>query len=218
MNGTADRFTMDVLREGFAAISDEMFVSLQRTSQSPIIYEVLDFAVGISDAEGELVSQGNGIAGFLGPLGDAVKETIARRKDLKPGDVIIAHDPYAGGGTHLSDVALIRPVFSGTELIGFAAAKGHWTEVGGKDPGSWTADSQDGYAEGLQLPFVHAYAGGKPIEDSRAILSANSRLPEMFLADLPARAAALEGVERRLLEDIRPFGTLTFRNASGVLP
>ena len=67
---STDRFTMDVLREGFAAISDEMFVSLQRTSQSPIIYEVLDFGVGISDANGELVSQGNGIAGFLGPLGD----------------------------------------------------------------------------------------------------------------------------------------------------
>ena len=108
---STDRFTMDVLREGFAAISDEMFVSLQRTSQSPIIYEVLDFAVGITDAAGELVAQGNGIAGFLGPLGDVVKETIARRKDLRPGDVIAANDPYAGGGTHLSDVALVRPVF-----------------------------------------------------------------------------------------------------------
>ncbi len=210
---TVDRFTMDVLREGFAAISDEMFVSLQRTSQSPIIYEVLDFGVGISDAEGELVSQGNGIAGFLGPLGDAVKETIARRKDLKPGDVIIANDPYAGGGTHLSDVALIRPVFSGTELIGFAAAKGHWTEVGGKDPGSWTADSQDVYAEGLQLPFVHAYAGGKPIEDIRAILAANSRLPEMVLGDLAAQAACLEVAERRLLEMCDRYGTATVRNA-----
>ena len=111
---STDRFTMDVLREGFAAISDEMFVSLQRTSQSPIIYEVLDFGVGISDANGELVSQGNGIAGFLGPLGDAVKETIARHKDLRPGDVIIANDPYSGGGTHLSDVALVRPVFCAT--------------------------------------------------------------------------------------------------------
>ena len=210
---TGDRFTMDVLREGFAAISDEMFVSLQRTSQSPIIYEVLDFAVGISDAEGELVSQGNGIAGFLGPLGDAVKETIARRKDLKPGDVIIANDPYAGGGTHLSDVALVRPVFSGAELIGFAAAKGHWTEVGGKDPGSWTADSQDVYAEGLQLPFVHAYAGGKPIEDIRAILAANSRLPEMVLGDLTAQAACLEVAERRLLEMCDRYGTATVRNA-----
>jgi N-methylhydantoinase B len=209
----SDRFTMDVLREGFAAISDEMFASLQRTSQSPIIYEVLDFAVGISDAEGELVAQGNGIAGFLGPLGDAVKETIARQKDLKPGDVIIANDPYAGGGTHLSDVALVRPVFSGSELIGFAAAKGHWTEVGGKDPGSWTADSQDVYAEGLQLPFVHAFRSGKPIEDIRAILAANSRLPEMVLGDLTAQAACLEVAERRLLEMCHRYGTATVRAA-----
>jgi len=208
-----DRFTMDVLREGFAAISDEMFVSLQRTSQSPIIYEVLDFGVGISDADGELVSQGNGIAGFLGPLGDAVKETIACRKDLRPGDVIIANDPYSGGGTHLSDVALVRPVFAEAELIGFAAAKGHWTEVGGKDPGSWTADSQDVYAEGLQLPFVHAYRGGEPVQDIRAILAANSRLPEMVLGDLTAQAACLEVAERRLLEMCRRYGTGTVRTA-----
>ncbi len=211
------RFTMDVLREGFAAISDEMFVSLQRTSQSPIIYEVLDFGVGITDAGGELVSQGNGIAGFLGPLGDAVKEIIARRMELHPGDVIIANDPYAGGGTHLSDVALVRPIFAeagaGPELIGFAAAKGHWTEVGGKDPGSWTADSQDVYAEGLQLPFVYAYRNGEPLPDIRAILAANSRLPDMVIGDLTAQAACLEVAERRLLDMCDRYGTATVRSA-----
>ena len=208
-----DRFTMDVLREGFAAISDEMFVSLQRTSQSPIIYEVLDFGVGVSDPDGELVAQGNGIAGFLGPLGDAIKETIARHPDLRPGDVIIANDPYAGGGTHLSDVALVRPVFRAEDLIGFAAAKGHWTEVGGKDPGSWTADSQDVYAEGLQLPFVHAYRRGNPAADILAILAANSRLPEMVLGDLTAQAACLEVAERRLLEMCDRYGTGAVKDA-----
>jgi N-methylhydantoinase B len=213
-----DRFTMDVLREGFAAISDEMFVSLQRTSQSPIIYEVLDFGVGITDAEGELVSQGNGIAGFLGPLGDAVKQLLVLGKDLRRGDVIIANDPYLGGGTHLSDVALIRPVFatapdSPGELIGFAAAKGHWTEVGGKDPGSWTADSQDVYAEGLQLPFVYSHRDGQPIQDLRDILAANSRLPDMVIGDLTAQAACLEVAERRLLELCARHGTDTVKAA-----
>jgi N-methylhydantoinase B len=208
-----DRFTMDVLREAFAAITDEMFVSLQRTSQSPIIYEVLDFGVGITDASGELVAQGNGVAGFLGPLGDVVQETIARRKVLKPGDVIIANDPYSGGGTHLSDVALVRPVFSGAEIIAYGAAKGHWTEIGGKDPGSWTADSKDVYAEGLQLPFVHAYREGEPVEDLRAMLAANSRLPEMVLGDLTAQAACLEVAERRLLELCGRYGTGTVQAA-----
>jgi N-methylhydantoinase B len=210
---TADRFTTDVLRESFAAITDEMFVSLQRTSQSPVIYEVLDFAVGISDARGELVSQGNGIAGFLGPLGDVIKETIARAPRLRPGDVMIANDPYAGGGTHLSDVALVRPVFWQQDLIGFAAAKGHWADVGGKDPGSWTADSADIFAEGLQLPFVHAYAEGVPVAGLRAILAANSRLPEMTLGDLTAQAACLEVAERRLHELCRKFGAAAVTGA-----
>src|SRR4029453_16552444 len=98
-----DRFTLDILREAFLAITDEMFVSLQRTSPSPVVYEVLDFGVGITDSQGALVSQGNGIAGFLGPLGDAVVATRERVVDLRPGDVVVTNDPYSGGGTHLSD-------------------------------------------------------------------------------------------------------------------
>jgi N-methylhydantoinase B len=219
---TVDRFTLDVLREGFAAITDEMFVSLQRTSQSPIIYEVLDFGVGITDSRGELVSQGNGIAGFLGPLGEAVQETLARQAagtitPLRPGDVIIANDPYAGGGTHLSDVVLVRPVFWEQQLVGFAAAKGHWTEIGGKDPGSWTADSADVYAEGLQLPFVHAYREGSLVPEVRAILAANSRLPDMTLGDLLAQAACLEVAERRMHEMCARYGVRTVAQAMAVI-
>jgi N-methylhydantoinase B len=209
----SDRFTMDVLREAFLAVADEMFISLQRTSQSPVIYEVLDFAVGITDPAGELVSQGNGIAGFLGPLGEAVRDTRTRVSGLEPGDVVATNDPYGGGGTHLSDVALVRPIFVGEGLVGFAAAKGHWTEVGGKDPGSWTADSRDVFQEGLQLPFVKAYRRGELDRDIAAILQANSRLPDQVLGDLVAQAACLEVAERRLLELCARYGVKTVREA-----
>jgi len=208
-----DRFTLDVLREAFLAVADEMFVSLQRTSQSPVIYEVLDFGVGITDARGELVSQGNGIAGFLGPLGEATRATIERVRDLAPGDVIATNDPYSGGGTHLSDVALVRPIFAGDRLVAFAAAKGHWTEVGGKDPGSWTADSTEIYQEGLQLPFVRAFRAGRPVAEIVAILRANSRLPDMVEGDLLAQAACLEVAERRVLELCERFGVDTVLEA-----
>ena len=201
-----DPFTLDVLREAFLAVSDEMFVSLQRTSQSPVIYEVLDFGVGLTDAHGELVSQGNGIAGFLGPLGEATRELIRRVPDLEPGDVVATNDPYSGGGTHLSDVALVRPIFADRELVAFAASKGHWTEVGGKDPGSWTADSTDVFQEGLQLPFVKAYRGGKPDRDIVAMLRANSRLPDQVEGDLVAQAACLEVAERRVLDLCERYG------------
>jgi N-methylhydantoinase B len=206
---TGDHFTMDVLREAFYAVTDEMFVSLQRTSQSPVIYEVLDFAVGITDAGGELISQGNGVAGFLGPLGEVARESLERFPELAPGDVIAANDPYAGGGSHLSDVALARPIFLGDRLVAFAAAKGHWTEVGGKDPGSWTADSVDVFQEGLQLPFVRMYRGGEPDPDLVAMLRANSRLPDMTFGDLTAQAACLEVAERRLRELFERYGLET---------
>jgi N-methylhydantoinase B len=194
------QFTVDVLREAFLAVADEMFVSLQRTSQSPVIYEVLDFGVGLTDAHGELVSQGNGIAGFLGPLGEATRDTLRRVPDLAPGDVIATNDPYAGGGTHLSDVALVRPIFVGGDLVAFATSKGHWTEVGGKDPGSWTADSTDVFQEGLQLPFVKAFRRNDPDRNVVAMLRANSRLPDQVEGDLIAQAACLEVAERRVLE------------------
>jgi N-methylhydantoinase B len=208
-----DRFTLDILREAFIAIADEMFVSLQRTSPSPVVYEVLDFGVGITDPEGALVSQGNGIAGFLGPLGDAVVATRERVHDLGPGDVVVTNDPYSGGGTHLSDVAMVRPVFADGELVGFAAAKAHWTEVGGKDPGSWTADSTEIYQEGLQLPFVRAYRAGVLDPDILAIVAANSRLPDHATGDLTAQAACLEVAERRLVELCSRYGVATVRAA-----
>jgi N-methylhydantoinase B len=200
---------MDVLREAFLAVTDEMFVSLQRTSQSPVIYEVLDFAVGLTDARGELVSQGNGIAGFLGPLGEAVRDTLVRVPDLGPGDVVATNDPFSGGGSHLSDVAMVRPIFVDDELVAFAGAKGHWTEVGGKDPGSWTADSVEIFQEGLQLPFVRVGRGGELDRDLEAVIRANSRLPDMTIGDLTAFAACLEVAERRVLELCRRYGTET---------
>ena len=202
----SDRFTTDVLREAFFAVTDEMFESLKRTSQSPVIYEVLDFAVGLTDARGELVSQGNGIAGFLGPLGEATRDTLVRVPDLAPGDVVATNDPYAGGGGHLSDVAMVRPIFVDGELVAFAAAKGHWTEVGGKDPGSWTADSVEIFQEGLQLPFVRVARGGELDRDLVAMIGANSRLPDMTIGDLTAFAACLEVAERRVLELCRRYG------------
>ena len=137
-----DPFTQEIIKNSFVALGDEMFYALQRTSKSPIIYETLDYAVGATDARGNLVAQGNGVTGFLGTLDTAVSGVLEKFDDrLRQGDVIITNDPYGGGGTHLSDVSLIMPVFHKDELVAFVANKAHWTEVGGKDPGSWTTRS-----------------------------------------------------------------------------
>ena len=133
--------------------------------------------------------------------------------DLAPGDVVATNDPYAGGGTHLCDVALVRPIFFRDRIVAFAAAKGHWSEVGGKDPGSWTADSTEIFQEGLQLPFVRMVRGGVRDRDIEAILATNSRLPDMVTGDLVAQAACLEVAERRMVELCERYGADTVAEA-----
>jgi len=203
-----DPFTVEILKDGLIAIGDEMFVALQRTSKSTIIYEVLDFASGLTDAKGQLITQGNGVTGFLGTLTFAVTYTLEKfgTDGLAPGDVIITNDPYTGGGTHLSDVTLVVPIYYDGELVAFSASKAHWTEVGGKDPGSWTTDATEVFQEGLQFPCVKLYEGGRPVQSLIDLIEANVRLPDMTLGDMYAQAASLRLGERRFQELCDKYG------------
>jgi N-methylhydantoinase B len=203
-----DPFTVEIVKDSLIAIGDEMFVALQRTSMSTIIYEVLDFASGLTDARGQLVTQGNGVTGFLSTLTFAVRETLAKfgAEGLAPGDVIVTNDPFSGGGTHLSDVTLVVPIFVADELAAFAASKAHWTEVGGKDPGSWTTDSTEVFQEGLQFPCVKLYEAGRPVQSLIDVIAANVRVPDMSLGDMHAQAASLHLGERRFHELCDKYG------------
>jgi N-methylhydantoinase B len=203
-----DPFTVEILKDSLVAIGDEMFVALQQTSKSTIIYEVLDFASGLIDAKGQLITQGNGVTGFLGTLTFAVRSTLEKfgPESLSAGDVIITNDPYSGGGTHLSDVSLVVPIFCDGELVAFAASKAHWTEVGGKDPGSWTTDATEVFQEGLQFPCVKLYEAGRPVQSLIDLIEANVRLPDMTLGDMYAQAASLRLGERRFQELCDKYG------------
>jgi N-methylhydantoinase B len=203
-----DPFTVEIVKDSLVAIGDEMFVALQRTSKSTIIYEVLDFASGLIDARGQLITQGNGVTGFLGTLTFAVREVLDKfgPDRLASGDVLITNDPYSGGGTHLSDVSLIVPIFYEDELIAFSASKAHWTEVGGKDPGSWTTDATEVFQEGLQFPCVKLYEGGRAVQSLVDLIEANVRLPDMTLGDMYAQAASLRLGERRFQELCDKYG------------
>lgn len=209
-NGTVDPFTLDIVRDSLLAIGEEMFVALARTSMSPIIYEVLDYASGLTDAKGNLLTQGNGATGFIGILTFMVREVIGKFGDadkLYPGDILILNDPHAGGGTHLSDVGLVMPIFHGGELVAFSANKAHWTEVGGKDPGSWTVDATEIFQEGLQFPCVKLFDRGVVNEAVVDIIRANVRFPEASLGDMWAQVASLKTGDKRFTELCGRYGT-----------
>jgi N-methylhydantoinase B len=208
--GKIDPFTLEIVKDGLVAAGDEMFYALQRTAKSTIIYEVLDYATGFLDAKGQLITQGNGVTLFLGTLSFATQYVLQKfGEDLHPGDIFILNDPYVGGGTHLSDVSLIMPIFCEGEVVAFAANKAHWTEVGGKDPGSWTTDSTEIYQEGLQFPAVKIFHAGEPNQAVIDIIEANVRTPDMSIGDMYAGVAALRVGERRLDEIFRKYGKAT---------
>ena len=196
-----DIFTIEIIKNALVAIGEEMFLALKRSSKSPIIYESLDYGIGVTDASGRLIAQGNGIPGFIGTLDGGVKTILAKFSHdmIFEGDVFILNDPYAGGGTHLSDVCMMRPVFFEGELVAWTANKAHWTEIGGKDPGSYSADAVEIYQEGLQFPGIKVFEKGIANQALLDLIEVNVRLPDMTLGDLQACAASLKLGEQRFL-------------------
>lgn len=203
-----DKFTIDIIQNSLIAAGDEMFEALQRTSMSPIIYESLDYAVGITDARGELLAQGNGVTAFLACLDSVVKSTLDKysKEKLHEGDIIIANTPYAGGGTHLSDVSVIMPIYYGGELVAFTVNKAHWTELGGAYPGSVSTVATEIYQEGLHFPFIKLKQKGILNEAIIDLIASNVRLPQSTLGDLFSGVAACEVGAKRLKELIEKYG------------
>ena len=204
-----DPFTLEIIRDGLQATSDEMFIALGRAAQGIVIYECLDYCVGIADAAGRMVVQGNGVPLFIGTLESAVRDVIEKfgsGDDIHPGDIFAMNDPYRGGGTHTPDVCLVMPVFADGELIAFTANKGHWSEMGGKVPGTISADATEVFQEGLQIPAIKLFDRGEPDAAVLDTLAANVRLPRKTLGDMWASVAAARIGEGRTHDLFLKYG------------
>lgn len=208
-----DYFTLEIIKNGLVVANEEMFQSFARTAKSPVIYEVLDFAVGMTDGEGNLVAQAPGVPAFSGVLDFAAQEVIEKWKnDLKPGDVIISNVPYKSG-THLNDVTLALPIFEKDEFIAMILNKGHWSEIGGMAFGSWNPNSTEIYQEGLLLPCVKLYSEGKRNRDVVEIILENSRLPEYTLGDMEAQVASMKVASKRIHNLVEKYGLESVKTA-----
>jgi len=208
-------FTLTIVQEHLRSAADEMFVRLGKASKSPIIYEVLDYSCALISTKSELIAEAQGVPGFTGVLPFAVQSILDKYDPagMLPGDIYATNDPYSGGGTHLSDVCLIGPIFWESDLVAFAANKAHWTEVGGMAAGSWTTDATEIYQEGLQLPAVKLYDAGEAISSLIDIIAANVRLPDMTLSDLYAGIAAIRAGEARVHEICERYGLTALRQS-----
>ncbi len=203
-----DPFTVEVIKRALISAAEQMFAAFGRTSKSSVIYEVLDYGCAITDAKARMIAQANGIPPFIGVLTDAVQEVIDKfgLDGLDEGDIIILNDPYMGGATHQNDVVLVMPVFYQGRPIMFAANKGHWNDIGGKDPGSWSPSATDIYQEGIQFPAVRLFRRGEEVRDIVDIIARNGRIPEMTLGDMRAQAASLQVAADRIIQVCDKYG------------
>jgi N-methylhydantoinase B len=184
--------------------------ALVRTAFSPVIYEVLDFAVAIYDRQVRLLAQAPSLPLFMGTLGFCVSEAVKEvggEDALDPGDILLYNIPY-GSGTHQQDAALVMPVFLAAELIGYTAIKGHWLDIGGKDPLS--TDTVDVFQEGTMFPGVRLYRRGTLANDVFRMAVANSRVPKAVAGDINAEVVGVRTGAAGLVRLVERHGLETF--------
>ncbi|MBM3541870.1 MAG: methylhydantoinase [Alphaproteobacteria bacterium] len=202
-----DPVTLAVIQNGLIQVCNEMDLSFQRAAFSPVISEAFDRSDGIYHRDnGELIAQGDlGLPIFMGTMQYGTRAVIERAKDVRPGDVFIANDPYLGG-THLMDVRFYRPFFYRGELFCWLANTGHWRDTGGAVPGGFSAQATDVEMEGLRLPPVKLIKEGKTDDEILSIVLSNIRTADQTIGDIKAQAAALSIGDKRLTALLDRYG------------
>jgi N-methylhydantoinase B len=199
--------TLQIFRNLFSSVAEEMGMALIRSSYSPNIKERRDLSCAFFDAQGRLVAQAAHIPVHLGAMAFSVSAALERFA-FAPGDVVVLNDPFLGG-THLPDITVVSPVFAPDRLadapLAFVASRAHHADVGGMVPGSMP-QSTEIYQEGLIIPPVKIIEAGRLNQAVLDIICRNCRMPEERQGDLAAQLAAHRVGETRLHELVRKYG------------
>ncbi|MEE9162612.1 MAG: hydantoinase B/oxoprolinase family protein [Candidatus Neomarinimicrobiota bacterium] len=200
-----DPVLLEVFRNIFESVAEEMGMALCRTSFSPNIKERRDYSCAVFDGDGKLVAQGDHMPVHLGSMPLSV-QAVLDELELERGDVGIVNDPFAGG-THLPDITLVQPVFATEESAPafYVANRAHHSDVGGMTPGSMPLATSI-YQEGLRIPPVRLVRHGDIVPDVLSLVLANVRTPVEREGDLTAQLAANKTGKRRLQAILQKYG------------
>ena len=202
-----DPITMQVIRSALKAAADEMMISLIKTAHNPLIYEVQDFGLAITNHRGEMLAEGSGLPGFMGCLGPTVQSGIRTlgADGYSEGDILLANVPY-DTGTHISDTAVYMPIFYGGKLVAFSALMAHWADIGGKTPGGWCPDTTDIHQEGLIFDHDKLVEAGQLNKTFSRFILKNVRFPDLVNGDLNAMIAACRTGAKRYIALCERYG------------
>lgn len=214
-----DAALLEILKNRFQAIVNEMGATIQRTGHTIFIKETADFGSVLVSPEGEIFSAplNVGVTVLIGtPMGDAIRAI----DHYEEGDVVISNDPASTGAmaTHLPDLYLWRPIFEGGRLVCFAWTFIHCSDIGGKVPGSISPTSFDVFQEGFVIPPTKLFRRGALNDEFFKIFMSNSRIPDQNWGDVKSLVAALSIADRRVHELIDRYDVETVRTGMhGVL-
>src|SRR3984957_1047637 len=213
-----DPITLEVIRHALVAIANQIDANIKRTAFSPYIYEYNDFAVGLTDPDGQLVAQcTGGMPPFVADsVGTAVRDglQIYGRARLAAGDVVLCNHA-AVQGQHLNNTVMYTPIHAGRDrdaLIGFFAINVHWIDIGGCVP-----RSSDIFMEGLQLRSIKLWSKGAPIEEVYRIIENNTRQPTELMGDIAAQLAGCLLGRDLTAELADKYGAATFGRAVALI-
>jgi N-methylhydantoinase B len=201
-----DAIYLELFKNAVFSITDEMALTLFRTTYSGVLKDNMDYSTGFADADGRLAAQGLTLPGHLGSVPTAMDSIMRHfRDDIAPGDVFIMNDPF-DGGMHLPDIFIFKPLFQGRERLAFACTVCHHSDVGGRVAGSNASDSTEIYAEGLRIAPMKLYESGRLNQTIMTFIERNVRLPVQVFGDLRAQLAACHIAERRFAEIVAKHG------------
>ena len=193
---------VELLRNALASICDEMYVALMKSAYSTNIKERHDHSTVIFDAAGRVVVQGDSLPLHLASM-LGLAEVVLQRYGagaLRPGDMFVSNDPFAGRGSHLPDVAILAPVFHDGRLVLFVSNIAHHADIGGMAPGSMAGGMTEIYQEGLRIPPIRLVRDGRVVDDVMRLILLNVRVPDERRGDYMAQIAANRLGLRRLAQ------------------
>jgi len=204
-----DPILLSVYARTFKSITDEMSISVQKTTRSPILCEAMDFVTGLYDAEGNMLEQTENLPILAFSLAPVCKYLVEFFGDeIYPGDVIFHNDVFSMGNQN-NDVAVYKPIFFEDEQVAWSAAKGHQADIGGAVPGGYNPNATEVWQEALRIPPVKVYEKGKLRKDVWDLIFANIRL-EIVQHDLRAQIGACTVGERRMQDLLKKYGRPSF--------
>ncbi len=202
---SADAMRLEIFKNIFHSIAEEMGAALRRSAFSPNIKERRDYSCAVYDNNGEVLAMGDHMPVHLASMPASVAAARAALT-FDSGDIALLNDPF-WGGTHLPDLTLVMPVFLAGKTAPqfFIASRAHHADIGGALPGSMGPASEI-FQEGLRIPPLKIFRNGQIIRDVLSLVLANVRTPAEREGDLSAQIASCRLGERRLRQVAAKYG------------